>query len=113
GIFVFSAVALPMGQGPAPQENEISSAPQTVLEKTNLPSVLIQAEIYQMRQADFEKLGPDPAFVSYDMKNTFFKQFERLVKSSGLSPISRPRIQTSSGMSAQFYIGNETNSIEL
>ncbi len=114
GILAFTAIAVPMGDGPVPSDNEISSAQGTVLGKTNSQSVLIQAEIYRMRQTDFEKLVSDPAFLTTrkdEVKN--FQQFERLVKASDFSPIARPRIQTASGMPAQFYVGNETNSIEF
>lgn len=145
GIFVFSAVALPMGEAPGKIQtngvikvenensiptnsnrdttgvdntyipvNTVSAAPQTVFEKTNPPQVLIQAEIYRMRQTDFEKLVSDPAFVQTKQnKVENFKQFNRLVKSSGFKPVSRPRIVANSGTRAQFYMGTEIDSIEL
>jgi hypothetical protein len=138
-ICAFSAVALPMGEGPAVEhpandgavlleptnavmssgrgENKIvlpaMSAP-VVLQNSNVPQVLIQAEIYRMRQADFEKLVSDPTFAATrqdKVKN--FQQFKRLVKSSGFQPISRPRIVTNDDMPARIYMGNETNSIEF
>jgi len=33
------------------------------------------------------------------------------VESSGLKPIQRPRIQTASGMPAQFYVGDGINGL--
>jgi beta-lactamase regulating signal transducer with metallopeptidase domain/Flp pilus assembly secretin CpaC len=119
GIFIFSAVALPMGEGPsASDENNLPATTRSVTSlswtPTNSPVILIQAEIYRMRQADFEKLVSDPAFVGTrpdKVKN--FQQFKRLLKSSGFQPISRPRILTRNSLPAQFYVGNETNSIEF
>jgi beta-lactamase regulating signal transducer with metallopeptidase domain len=79
GILAFTAVAVPMGEGPVVQrsgdgvqvlddstngvmssgrgENKIVlpafSAPTTVFQNTNPPQILIQAQIFRMRQIDF------------------------------------------------------------
>ena len=35
------------------------------------------------------------------------------MKAAGFKPFSRPRVVTNNGVHAQFYVGNETNSVEL
>ena len=119
GVLAFTAVAVPMGQAPnSSDESDLHATPVSTTSlswtPTNAPVVLVQAEIYRMRQTDFEKLVSDPAFAgTRQNKVENFKQFERLLESSGFHPISRPRIQTASGLPAEFDVGNETNSIEL
>ncbi|HVU08641.1 MAG TPA: M56 family metallopeptidase [Verrucomicrobiae bacterium] len=122
GIAVFTAVAVPMGEAPSapnsPDEKDLPATPLGVTQvswtPTNTPAILIQAEIYRIRQTDFEKLVSDPAFASSQQdKFKNFQQFNRLLKVSGFQPISRPRIQTHNDLPAQFYVGNETNSIEF
>jgi len=83
--------------------------------------VLLQARIYQLRAADFEKIttglkrysggpGGDPWWsVAPDKIDQLIGGME----SSGLQPILRPRILASSGSCAQFYVGNGTNSVEF
>jgi type II secretory pathway component GspD/PulD (secretin)/beta-lactamase regulating signal transducer with metallopeptidase domain len=131
GIFAFSAVALPMGEAPVvltePTNTTMTSGrgenkivlpaiatTTAVSHITNAPQVLIQAEIYQMRQVDFEKIVSDSGFVgSKPDKVENFRQFGRLAKSFGYSPASAPRILTLSGISAQIYVGSRTNGTEF
>jgi beta-lactamase regulating signal transducer with metallopeptidase domain len=120
GIFVFSVAALPMGEAPASVNDQTSltpvydSAPQTGLEKTNSPAILIEAQIYRMNQSDFEKIVSDPAFAeSKQDKVKNFQEVIRLLKSSGVRPVLRPRIQTSSGWPAVFFTDNWTNGAEF
>ena len=83
--------------------------------------VLIQANIYQMREVDFEKITPGLDFYpSRQGEDSWWsvmpENFEKLigrVESSGLEPIQRPRIQTASGMPAQFYVGGGVSGFEL
>ena len=117
GIFVFSAVALPMGEAPvkAAKENATAVVGQllgedtiekvakldasepaqaSVVNQAYPPSVVIQAEIYQMRESDFGKLISDPTYIetkSDNFKN--FRQFKRLLNDSGFKPIQRPRMK--------------------
>jgi beta-lactamase regulating signal transducer with metallopeptidase domain/type II secretory pathway component GspD/PulD (secretin) len=84
-------------------------------------SVLIEAHIYQMPATDFGKYvsgfklykgsqGNDPW---WSVTPEEFKQLVGALKSSGLKLIQRPRIQTGSGMAAEFYVGDQTNSLDL
>lgn len=126
GIFMFSAIALPMGQGPAPAESQTAplSAGPTQPESApakNPPSILIQAEIYQMPMNDLEKVVPGLQFnPAHDGEDAWWlaspeKYAEVLgnLKKSGLTPLRRPRVLTNSGMPAQFFVGNDTNGTDL
>jgi beta-lactamase regulating signal transducer with metallopeptidase domain len=119
GILVFSAVAVPMGGAPSLTDQQILSVPAisaatTLTQNTNPPLVLIQAEIYRIREVDFEKIVSDlNADQTKENNAENFRRITDYLKSSGFQPIQRSRIQTSSGMPAQFYVGNETNSIEF
>ena len=84
--------------------------------------VLIQGEFYIMRTADFDELTEglqlydNPRFYDlpwWSVEPDQFAAFGDRVKSLGLRPFQRPRVQTSHGMTAQLYYGTETNSIEL
>jgi beta-lactamase regulating signal transducer with metallopeptidase domain len=64
GILAFTAVAVPMGEGPTPAENKILFAPApavsaqpAVLQKTNLPSILVTTHFYRALPAEFEKIA--------------------------------------------------------
>ncbi len=119
GVFVFSAVALPMGEAPHVAEGKgISSpaisTPPTVAPGTNTPQVLIQAEFYRMQFADFQRVASAAklgAVKPGGIEN--FKQFVQGLKAAGFKPFSRPRVVTNNGIRAQFYVGNETNSVEF
>lgn len=84
-------------------------------------NVLIEARIYQTPSADFDKFVSGLPFyhgLSYgdDWWSASPEKFEELVESlesSGLQLIQRPRIQTGSGITAEFFVGNGTNSVEF
>jgi len=83
--------------------------------------VVIQARIYEMRDVDFQKFTPGLGFYQGSHGDDSWwsvapEKFDQLIgnmESSGLNPIQRPRIQTSSGMPAQFFVGNENNNVEF
>ncbi|HXA44615.1 MAG TPA: M56 family metallopeptidase, partial [Candidatus Angelobacter sp.] len=139
GIFAFSAVALPMGESPLPAENpparvaaEVGEQPPPAIlsGESALPlrsshlrrkSVLIEARIFQMNDDDLRKftsgLGSNRDFSG---SNAWWSaspgQFISLLANLDTSHrplIQRPRILTSDGMPAEFYVGDQTNSIEL
>ena len=85
------------------------------------PSVLVEASIYQLSAAESEKiisgLAPGP-FGRGDGAcwMASLEQFKRLTNqmaASGYKPVQRPRIQTSSGMPAQFFVGTDRYGTEL
>jgi beta-lactamase regulating signal transducer with metallopeptidase domain len=99
----------------------LSATTLSVGQNTNQPSVLITGFIYQMRNVDFEKIVSglkfNPAGPGLDSwwsaSPEKFSQLVENLKSSGLQPITRPRVQTWSGMRAAMYVGNGTNGIEF
>lgn len=126
GVVVFSAVALPMGEAPAPSSKPATSIvtpelPQSAAPKTQSDIVLINAQIYQMRAADFEQIsatlklnpGLENSSPWWSASPEKFNALLNNLKSSDLKPISRPRIQTSSGVPATMYVGDATNGIEF
>ena len=128
GILAFTAVAVPMGGAPEPAETQAAPSavvavhpPANVLPGTNQPSILIASEIYQMRGAEFEKIvaglkfnaagaGADAWWSASPEK---FQELTASLESFGLHPITRPRIQTSSGTPAEMYVGDGTNGMEF
>lgn len=125
GIFAFSAVALPMGEAPNATETQVSSASvpsfspvPVIAQKTNLPSVFIAAEFYQMRAGDFKNLVSNLKFNQAQVGDSPWwlatpEQFSKLqtdVRQSGYQPLQRPRIQALSGMPAQFFVGDVVGS---
>lgn len=126
GVVVFSAIALPMGEAPAPSAKPAPSIaapaqPQSAAPITKSDIVLINAQIYQMRAADFETLtstltlnpGLEKSSPWWSASPQKFSELINKLKTSGLEPISRPRIQTSSGVPATLYVGDATNSMEF
>lgn len=126
GIFVFSAVALPMGEAPTSTEKQTSSVampgqPQPTARKTQSDIVLINARIYQMQAADFEQMtstlilkeGVETNSPWWSASREKFGELLKKLDRSGLQPTSRPRIQTSSGVPATMFVGSETNGIEF
>ena len=125
-IFVFSAVALPMGQGPvpAPKENAHMPVPANFAtsassQATNAALILVTAQFYEMQADDLKKLisglqlnpgraGEEPWWSAPPLQFRIFKNGAAIY---GLLPISSPRIQTSSGTPAQMYIGDRINGI--
>src|SRR5579859_8105712 len=84
-------------------------------------NVVIEARIYQMPSADFDKFVSGLPFYhgrSYgdDWWSASPEKFGELVEnleSSALQLIQRPRIQSASGITAEFFVGNGTNSVEF
>jgi beta-lactamase regulating signal transducer with metallopeptidase domain len=83
-------------------------------------SVVIEARIYQMPDADFDKFTSGLGYQAgqdgdpwWSASQEKFKQLVGKLESSGLPLIQRPRIQTGSGMPAEFFVGNDTNSVEF
>ncbi len=115
GIFVFSAVALPMGQGPAPTVKDTAhipapavTAPAPVSQSDNEQEILITAQIYQGRTISTENqistfvLPPKP-----------FAEMVRLFDTNGFAKISSPRVLTTSGKPAQMFVGNDSNHVSF
>jgi beta-lactamase regulating signal transducer with metallopeptidase domain len=89
-------------------------------------NVVIEARIYQTPSADFDKFVSGLPFYhgrlyGDDWWSASPEKFGDLVEnlqssglqSSGLQLIQRPRIQTASGITAEFFVGNGTNSVEF
>lgn len=84
-------------------------------------SVLITAQFYAMRTTDFKKIIGYVDNASYDPGNYLvaaiaaerFAGFNEKIKSLGLSPFSKPRVQTGHGMLAELYTGVGTNGVYL
>ena len=126
GIGLFSAIALPMGEGPARAENETKSAsadlaPTEATQRTNLPTVIVTAEIYQIPAEDLKTLASDLTFNRSQAKEddwwsaspAAFSNLLSQLRKSGLRPLLRPRIQTSSGKEADFFVGDAMDGTEL
>jgi beta-lactamase regulating signal transducer with metallopeptidase domain len=126
GIFVFSAVALPMGKAPTPAAKQIPSAampgqPQPTARKTQSDIVLINAQIYKMRATDFEQMtstlilkkGVETNSPWWSASRKKFGELLKKLDSSGPQSTSRRRIQTSSGVPATIHVGYGTTSFEL
>ena len=126
GILAFTAVAVPMGGAPGATEEQVLPAPAVPVPAvaapdTNRPPILIEAQIYQLRAVDFEKAvsglkfnqsGPDNNSW-WSASPAKFNQLSEDLRASGLKPVSRPRVLTRSGWPAEFYVGNNTNSLEF
>ncbi len=88
-----------------------------------LKQVLIEAQIYQMRSSDLAQLDLASHHHNYRQPNESpwwdivesndVGQITTKLKEMGVQPISRPRIQTSHGIAAGLFIGDNTNNIEL
>jgi len=130
GIFVFSAVALPMGEAPARVERDMATDTEmrsadipstTSAQCTNPPAVLVVAEIYEMQADDLKKFVTDLHFNPgqaggegwWSASPEEYSKLSNDLKKSGQIPLLRPRILTSSGKPADFFVGNGTNSTEL
>jgi beta-lactamase regulating signal transducer with metallopeptidase domain/Flp pilus assembly secretin CpaC len=83
--------------------------------------VLIEARVYQMPDTDFEQYVSGLQFYHgsrygsdwWSASPEKFKQLIAELESSGLHLIQRPRIQTGSGITTEFFVGNKTNSLEF
>ncbi len=128
GILAFTAVAVPMGGAPGATEEQALPAPTipapadaVATPDTNPPPILIEAQIYQLRAVDFEKAVSGLKFNQAGQSDNLwwsaspakFNQLSEDLRASGLKPVSRPRVLTRSGWPAEFYVGNDTNSLEF
>jgi beta-lactamase regulating signal transducer with metallopeptidase domain/type II secretory pathway component GspD/PulD (secretin) len=93
-------------------------------ERIRLPhdrkTVLIEAQFYKMRPAEFDQLNLDrPASARRQNAAPWLLSPEKLgqlrqrLKSLGLQPVSSPRIQTAHGVAASLFSGDKTNGISL
>ncbi|HEV2328283.1 MAG TPA: M56 family metallopeptidase [Verrucomicrobiae bacterium] len=94
------------------------------LVETNRPVgkvVLIQAELFWMTDAHFEKMiagatwhrGRNGAAPSWTADPGQLETINQRIKSMGLHPVARPRIQTGEGITAELYVGNSTNAFRI
>ena len=125
GVLAFTAVAVPMGQGPSPAEKPVPAAPVVSRSSitwplTNQP-VLIMAAIYQMSDAELAatvkglvlnraEAGGDPCWAASPEQ---YRVLATDLAASGMQPLMRPRILTGSGKPAQMFMGEATNGIEF
>jgi beta-lactamase regulating signal transducer with metallopeptidase domain len=135
-ILGFSAVALPMGQGPAPATgqplpaaNQHGATDATPGQPFPRPLVLIQAEIYQVPPDELKQLVSDLPTVKvpghganhspageetwWSASPAQYLELSGRLKASGLKPEQRPRIQTCSGKPAQFFVGDILGKTEI
>jgi type II secretory pathway component GspD/PulD (secretin) len=126
GILAFTAIAVPMGDGPDAKErpsspNQVIPPPPASIQKTNMETVLITASFYQMRAADFEKIVSTLKFNQgeayhdswWSASPDLFRQLTNNPELSGLKAIVRPRIQAFSGNPVNFYVGNGASGTEI
>ena len=120
GIFMFSAVALPMGQGPDPVENQslptpVIASPVPSITKTIPKTVLITSHFYWMENAEVGRLISDLKLKSsaegssWPVSPEKFNLLTKNLQSSGIHYISAPRLVTISGGRADIYVGNSNN----
>jgi beta-lactamase regulating signal transducer with metallopeptidase domain len=126
GIFIFSAVALPMGEGPiSANENQIASAPvvgivSATSAKPNPKTVMVTAKFYWLSADNFENLKTRLDFLNGQTTNSVWSlspnQFNELPKELnllGVAAMSSPRLGMIDGESGEIKISNGTNGIEL
>jgi type II secretory pathway component GspD/PulD (secretin)/beta-lactamase regulating signal transducer with metallopeptidase domain len=128
GILAFTAVAVPMGEGPVPAENKIVLAPApavsaqpAVLQKTNLPSILVTTHFYRALPAEFEKIAAPLKFNQgeedrdswWSVPADEFSQIHEKLNATAFQRISAPRVMTLSGETAEMFVGNGTNSVSF
>lgn len=120
GIFLFSAVALPMGRSPVSMADSVPATPPSP-PASAMPSqaiVFIEGQFFWMPPGGFETVA---AGLPYDTghpnrRRADVKQFGEIsqrIRALNLKPFLRPRIQTCSGIEADFYIGDPTNGVEF
>ena len=117
GILAFTAVAVPMGQGPAPAEKVSAPAmvsavplPQPANIHTNLPEVLITTRFYQAAAALKSDQDQAASTKTTIVTPAEFARLQTTLESAGYRKISAPRVVTISGERADIYVGNGTNS---
>ena len=136
-ILAFSAVAVPMGQGPAAVTNDTGGGlPVAASPDERLPQVLVEGKIYRVPPDKLKGLVAGLTAVPVEVRTWPVKGatagwwaakfeggvraedgwlatpeqlagFEGKVKAAGGDLIQRPRIQTSNGKAAQFFVGND------
>jgi beta-lactamase regulating signal transducer with metallopeptidase domain len=125
GIFIFSAVALPMGEKPVASDNQIISAPSGKIfsateiqeknisaPKTNVPEILLVAYLYPTRESDFEKISaslekiPSAEAQSLDwlVATNEIDQIQNQLTSIAGNEITMPRVVTLNGGSAHMSV---------
>ncbi len=117
GILAFTAVAVPMGEGPVLPEKVSTPAivPASPLPKpasinTNLPEVLITTRFYQAAAALKSDQDKGTAITTSLVMPAEFAQLQTSLESKGYRKFSGPRMVTISGERADMYVGNGTNS---
>ncbi len=124
GIVAFSAVALPMGEAPAPAGGQnvadASTGSEPVAATDRVP-ILVTTHFYWMTPDQLNRLtsglapipGADNSGGYWPVPAAEFSRLKADLIKSGLRPVSSPRIQTFTGEPAEMYVGNETNSIDF
>jgi beta-lactamase regulating signal transducer with metallopeptidase domain len=125
GVMAFTAVAVPMGGATGPDMSPSMPAAAVVGENKpqvgKPPEVLIEVKFYRMRETDLKQMMSNLKFnrpgidneLSWSASPGEFIQLEENLKSVGFQPFFRPRIETSSGVPAEFHVGDSTNSVEV
>ena len=120
GIVAFTAVAVPMGQGPQEKATTVEvleEAPVASSSPATNQQILIEVEIYEFKTNHLSQVSFNFDHMDYDtasrqMVGTIadgqLDKFRAKVKSQGGTRIARPRIVTNSGMPAEFYM-SKTN----
>jgi beta-lactamase regulating signal transducer with metallopeptidase domain len=119
GIFLFGAVALPMGQAPAATTDSVPANNQ--LPPPTPPSprteVYLEGHFYCMPSRytglltdglDYESGSAGEASV-WKVGAGKWDEIKHRIQTIGAQPFSNPRIQTTSGTEAEMYVGNQTN----
>jgi beta-lactamase regulating signal transducer with metallopeptidase domain len=117
GIFVFSAVALPMGQAPGPTVDLIPAnpPPAQASASSSKPVILIEGRFFWMQTDNFQTLT---AGLPYDKTHhdqikadaTQLAEINQRINGLHAEPFAHPFIQTSSGTEADLNISDQTTS---
>ncbi len=122
GIFLFSAVALPMGAGPSSTDDQsdlpspkISPAPK----KTPIKQVLITSHFYWVSSGRAEKIMPELKLIFsandliWKVSPQKFNQVADSLRSSTLSEFAAPRVVTLNHETATVSVSKGTNGIYI
>ena len=142
-ILAFSAVAVPMGQGPAVVANDTGGGlPVAASPDERLPQMLVEGKVYRLPPEKLKGLVAGLTAFPVEVRTwpvtgatagwwaakfeggvraedgwlatpEQLAEFEGKVKAAGGDLYQRPRIQTSSGKAAQFFVGNDQGGIEI
>jgi beta-lactamase regulating signal transducer with metallopeptidase domain/tetratricopeptide (TPR) repeat protein len=121
GVFLFSAVALPMGQAPVSATDSVPATPQPPLASAppRLTEVLIEGRFLWMQSSDVEALtvglprhhgyisGASDWMAATNAK--VLAVINQRMRSLNLKPLGTPRIVDISGNVASIYVGTSTN----